>query len=119
MPRTAREIQLASRPHGEPTPENFRLTEVEVADPGPGQVLVRNTFISVDPYMRGRMNDVKSYVPPFRLDAAMDGGAVGEVVAAGEDAPAPGTTVLHQAGWRSHALLPAAEVRPVDTTAVP
>jgi NADPH-dependent curcumin reductase CurA len=116
---TSREIHLASRPAGWPTPENFRTVETELPDPGPGEVLVRNTFISVDPYMRGRMNDVKSYVPPFRLDAAMDGGAVGEVVASGGDAPAPGTTVLHQAGWRSHALLPATEVRPVDTSVVP
>jgi NADPH-dependent curcumin reductase CurA len=119
MTTTAREIHLASRPQGWPTPENFRTVDTELGDPGPGEVLVRNTFVSVDPYMRGRMNDVKSYVPPFALDAVMDGGAVGEVVASGSDDIAVGTTVLHQAGWRSHALLPAREVRPVDTTQVP
>jgi len=59
--------------------------------------------MSVDPYMRGRMNDVKSYVPPFRLDAPLDGGAVGEVVASGDDSLRPGDTVLHQLGWREHA----------------
>ena len=71
MPTTAREIHLASRPNGWPTPDNFRTVDVELPDPEPGQVLVRNTFMSVDPYMRGRMNDVKSYVPPFALDAPL------------------------------------------------
>ena len=85
MTTTTREIHLAARPSGWPTPEDFRLVEVELPDPAPGEVLVRNTFMSVDPYMRGRMNDVKSYVPPFRLDAPLDGGAVGEVVASGDE----------------------------------
>lgn len=115
----SREIHLASRPHGWPTQDNFRTVEVELPDPGPGEVLVRNTFMSVDPYMRGRMNDVKSYVPPFALDAALDGGAVGEVVASGSDDLAVGDTVLHQAGWRTHALLPARAVRRVDVSQVP
>ncbi|UUY01618.1 NADP-dependent oxidoreductase [Svornostia abyssi] len=105
MPHTSREIQLASRPVGEPTPENFRLIEVEVPDPGPGEVLVRNTFMSVDPYMRGRMNDVKSYVPPFALDEPMQGGAVGEVVASNDDELAVGDTVVHMSGWREYAVL--------------
>lgn len=116
---TALEIHLASRPQGWPTPENFRTVETALADPGPGEVLVRNTFMSVDPYMRGRMNDVKSYVPPFALDAAMDGGAVGEVIASGSDDLAVGDTVLHQAGWRTHAMLPAAAARRVDVSQVP
>lgn len=115
----SREIHLASRPHGWPTQDNFRTVEVELPDPGPGEVLVRNTFMSVDPYMRGRMNDVKSYVPPFALDVALDGGAVGEVVASGSDDLAVGDTVLHQAGWRTHALLPARAVRRVDVSQVP
>src|SRR6478609_5195756 len=119
MTTTAREIHLASRPQGWPTPENFRTVDTELPDPGPGEVLVRNTFMSVDPYMRGRMNDVKSYVPPFALDAAMDGGAVGEVIASGSADLAVGDTVLHQAGWRTHALLPAAAVRRIDVSQVP
>lgn len=119
MTTTAREVHLASRPHGWPTADDFRLVETELPDPGPGQVLVRNTFMSVDPYMRGRMNEGKSYVPAFALDAPMDGGAVGEVVASGSDDLAPGDTVLHQAGWRTHALLPAAGVRRVDVASVP
>jgi NADPH-dependent curcumin reductase CurA len=119
MTTTAREIHLASRPRGWPTPENFRTVETELADPAPGEVLVRNTFLSVDPYMRGRMNDVKSYVAPFELDAPLDGGAVGEVVASAADGLAVGDTVLHQAGWRTHALLPARDARRVDVSQVP
>src|SRR5919112_1560294 len=114
MPTTTREIHLASRPSGWPTPDDFRTVEVDLPDPGPGEVLVRNTVLSVDPYMRGRMNDVKSYVPPFRLDEPLDGGAVGEVVASGSDQVAAGDMVLHQAGWRTHALLPATAVRRID-----
>jgi NADPH-dependent curcumin reductase CurA len=119
MTTTTHEIHLAARPQGWPTPDDFRLVETELPDPGPGQVLVRNTFLSVDPYMRGRMNDVKSYVPPYRLDAPMDGGAVGEVVASNDESGAGGDTVLHQLGWRAHALLPAAAARRVDVGAVP
>ncbi|WP_435747974.1 NADP-dependent oxidoreductase [Nocardioides sp. SYSU DS0663] len=119
MTTTTREIHLASRPQGWPTPENFRTVTTELPDPGPGEVLVRNTVLSVDPYMRGRMNDTKSYVPPFALDAPLEGGAVGEVVASGDDSLSPGDTVLHQAGWREHALLPAAQVRKVDAGQVP
>ncbi len=105
MSHRSREIQLASRPVGEPTPENFHLAEVDVPDPGPGEILVRNTFMSVDPYMRGRMNDVKSYVPPFALDEPMQGGAVGEVVASNDDELAVGDTVVHMSGWREYAVL--------------
>lgn len=116
---TAREIHLASRPSGVPTAANFRTVETALPEPGPGEVLVANTYLSVDPYMRGRMNDVKSYVPPFELDRPMDGGAVGEVVASGDDSLRPGDTVLHQAGWRTHAVLPAGAARKVDVSGVP
>jgi hypothetical protein len=116
---TSREIHLVSRPAGSPTPDDFKAVDTELGDPGPGEVLVRNTFLSVDPYMRGRMNDAKSYVPPFALDAAMDGGAVGEVVASGSERFAVGDTVLHQAGWRTHALLSDREARTVDTSVLP
>ena len=116
---TTREIHLAARPTGWPTDDDFRTVEVELPDPAPGQVLVRNTFLSVDPYMRGRMNDVKSYVPPFQLGEPLDGGAVGEVVASADDSLQVGDTVLHQAGWREHALVPARQARRVDTDRVP
>ena len=101
-----REIRLARRPHGEPVDEDFELAARELGDPARGSVLVRNRYMSVDPYMRGRMNDRKSYVPPFELGKALQGGAVGEV----ED----GALVVHERGWREHALLPADEVRRVS-----
>jgi NADPH-dependent curcumin reductase CurA len=115
MTTTAREYHLAARPQGMPTPGDFRLVERELADPGPGEVLVRNDVLSVDPYMRGRMNDVKSYVPPFALDAPMDGGAVGTVLASGDPDVPVGASVLHMAGWRDHALIPAKAATVVDT----
>ena len=119
MTTKTRQIQLASRPQGWPSHDDFDLVSVELPDPGPGEVLVRNTVMSVDPYMRGRMNDVKSYVPPFQIGEPLDGGAVGEVVASGDDTVRVGDTVMHGLGWREHALLPAAQVRKVDASAVP
>ncbi len=104
MSTSAREIHLASRPSGWPTDETFRFVDTELPAPEAGQVLVRNTFMSVDPYMRGRMNDVKSFVPPYQLDQPLEGGAVGEVVESAADGVAPGDLVLHGLGWRSHAL---------------
>ena len=118
MPVTSREIHLVARPVGAPTPEDFRLVEATVPDPDPGEILVRNAWMSVDPYMRGRMNDVKSYVPPFRLDAPMDGAAVGEVVASAADGVPVGATVLHGLGWREYAVVPAAQAQVVDTEKV-
>ncbi|MGN9765053.1 NADP-dependent oxidoreductase [Micromonospora sp. SD12] len=114
-----REIHLASRPQGWPTADNFRLVETDVPTPGPGQIVVRNRYMSVDPYMRGRMNDVKSYVPPFALDAPLDGGAVGEVVAGEAGGLRPGDTVLHGLGWREYALLDAKAARKVDPDLAP
>ncbi len=116
---TSREIQLAARPQGWPTVDNFRLVEVELPAPGPGQALVRNLVMSVDPYMRGRMNDVKSYVPPYQLDAALDGGAVGEVVASQSPDLKPGDVVLHGFGWRDLVVADAAQFRVVDTAIAP
>ncbi|SCF01078.1 NADP-dependent oxidoreductase [Micromonospora chokoriensis] len=114
-----REIHLASRPEGWPTDDNFRLVETDVPTPGPGQIVVRNQYMSVDPYMRGRMNDVKSYVAPYALDAPLDGAAIGEVVASESADVAVGATVLHGLGWREYALLDATAARPVDPTVAP
>ena len=119
IPTTTRQIVLASRPQGAPTADNFRLETVELPQLADGQVLVRNVVMSVDPYMRGRMNDVKSYVAPFEIDAPLDGGAVGEVIASRSDDVAVGQHVLHGLGWREHAVLPAKAVRVVDTDAAP
>lgn len=119
VPGKGLEIRLASRPSGWPTQENFDLVEVEVPEPGAGQVLVRNQLMSVDPYMRGRMNDVKSYVPPFAVGAALEGAAVGEVVASNDSTVQVGDTVLHGFGWREYAVLPAKHVTKIDTSVAP
>ncbi|MEU4295990.1 NADP-dependent oxidoreductase [Kitasatospora aureofaciens] len=118
-PATAREWHLAARPQGWPVPTDFALVEAPVRTPGPGEILVRNTHLSVDPYMRGRMNDVKSYVPPFQLGQAMDGGAVGYVVASEAEGFAPGDAVLHGLGWREYATLDAKHAVKVDPEAAP
>ena len=101
---TSREIHLAARPRGVPRPSDFALVEVDVPEPAEGEVLIRNAFVSVDPYMRGRMNDVRSYLPPFQLGEVLSGGAVGQVVASRSDRFAEGTWVVHNLGWRELAL---------------
>jgi len=118
-PRTGREIHLASRPVGLPKAENFALVTVDVPEPADGQIVIRNTVMSVDPYMRGRMNDVKSYAPPFALGEVMTGGAVGEVVASNSPDVAVGDTVLHDGGWREYAVRAANTVQKVDVSKVP
>ena len=100
----SREIRLAARPHGVPQPTDFDLVDVDVPDPDDGQVLIRNAYVSVDPYMRGRMNDTKSYVPPFALGEALTGGAVGQVVASRNGRVEEGSWVVHNLGWRELAL---------------
>ncbi|MFD8078151.1 NADP-dependent oxidoreductase [Streptomyces sp. NPDC059718] len=118
MPKS-REWHLVARPHGWPKPEDFALRETEVPEPGPGEILVRNLFVSVDPYMRGRMNDAKSYAEPYRLDKPMHGGAVGRVVASGAEGFAPGDHVLHFLGWREYALVNAETAVKVDPDLAP
>jgi NADPH-dependent curcumin reductase CurA len=112
--RTNREIHLRSRPHGAPTTDDFELVEAPVPEPGDGQVLVRNEFLSVDPYMRGRMNDVKSYAPPFALGQVMDGGAVGQVVASRSAQISEGAHVVHRLGWREWAVGDADGFQPIE-----
>jgi NADPH-dependent curcumin reductase CurA len=114
LPATGREWHLAARPSGWPVPGDFALVEAPVQAPGAGQIVVRNEYLSVDPYMRGRMNDVKSYAPPFQLGKAMEGGAVGRVVASEADGFAVGDAVLHGLGWREYATLDAAHAVKVD-----
>jgi len=110
----SREIRLASRPTGRTVAENFALAEVAVGPLGDGQVLVRNLFMSVDPYMRGRMNDAPSYVPPFELGKPLDGGAVGEVVESRAPAFSPGDVVLSNYGWREYFAAPAGDLRALN-----
>ncbi|MCU1531032.1 MAG: NADP-dependent oxidoreductase [Arthrobacter sp.] len=119
LPTWTREIQLASRPDGRPVPENFRLAESRLPELQDGQVLVRNLYISVDPYMRGRMDDARSYVPPFALDAALDGGAVGEVIASRAEGRKVGDAVVHRLGWREYAVVDAAATTLARTDVAP
>lgn len=119
MTVTSQEWRLIARPIGEPKPTDFELATTTIGDPGPGQILVHNDWLSVDPYMRGRMNDVKSYMPPFGLNEAMTGSAVGTVIASQAEAVPVGTTVSHFAGWREYSLLDANYVQPIDTTIAP
>src|SRR6202012_1652513 len=101
-----RQIILASRPTGWPTAENFALTESGQLDLAEDQTRVRTLFMSVDPYMRGRMDDFKSYAPPFRLGEPLYGGAVGEVTEARSPRVSPVHLFLHVRGRRDEAVLP-------------
>jgi hypothetical protein len=113
-PIISHEIRLASRPSGRPGAENFALAQARLESPDEGQVLVRNLFMSVDPYMRGRMSDRASYVAPFELDRPLSGGAVGEVVESRVPALKAGDAVLSNYGWREYFVAPASDVRPVS-----
>jgi hypothetical protein len=119
MSITSREVRLKSRPQGLPTAANFEIASVELPAPGPGEVQVRNSWMTVDPYMRGRMNDVKSYAPPFQLGEAMQGGAVGEVVASSDPAFKAGDAVQSFFGWREAFNAPAGAVQKLDTHGLP
>lgn len=112
-------IALASRPRGTPTPDNFSLETATLPDPGPGQVAVRTIWLSLDPYMRGRMDDAKSYADPVPIGGTMEGGTVGEVIASQADGFAPGDIVVGRGGWASHAILGAGELRKVDPSVAP
>ena len=113
----ATEIRLAARPKGWPTLSDFDIVETELPEPGDGQVLVRNVVCSVDPYMRGRMSAAKSYAEPYAVGEAMTGGAVGEVVRSAADSLQPGDFVVHDRGWRSHAVVNARHALRIDPDA--
>jgi hypothetical protein len=115
----SREIRLVSRPQGMPAPENFELATVDVPDPGAGEVQVRNTWMSVDPYMRGRMNEGRSYAAPFALGEAMQGGAMGVVTASNAEGFAEGDIVRSFAGWREAFTAPAAALQKLDLRGLP
>ena len=119
MPITAREVRLKSRPSGMPDASNFEVATVQIPDPGPGEVLVRNSWMSVDPYMRGRMYDRPSYVPPFALGEALQGGAIGTVVKSNDPNFAPGDLVESMNGWREAYVSGAAGLNKLPQTGVP
>jgi NADPH-dependent curcumin reductase CurA len=110
----SREIRFASRPVGMPTASNFEVHETELGPLPEGQVLVKNLFMSVDPYMRGRMNPGKSYVPPFEIGKALDGSAVGEVIESRAEGFQTGDKVASFFGWREYFQSPPRALLPVD-----
>ncbi len=117
--RTSREIRLASRPAGRPDAGNFVVVEKALDEPRPGEVLVENLFMSVDPYMRGRMTDRPSYVPPFVIGQPLDGAAVGRVLLSRSDSFAAGDIVTHGFGWRERVVAPARALTKIDPVAAP
>jgi NADPH-dependent curcumin reductase CurA len=114
-----REVVLTARPEGEPRASDFAVRDGAMPVPGDGELLVRNVFVSVDPYMRSRMSGIRTYVPPYELDAPVDGGAVGRVVESRDDRYAPGDWVLSQLGWREHGIVNAERVRKLDRAVAP
>lgn len=118
-PSTTREWHLASRPTGTPSADDFDLVEVDLPELADGQLLVENLVMSVDPYMRGRMRAAKSYAAPWEVGRAMRGGTVGRVVASRSHDVAEGTHVVHDLGWRAHAVADAGAVRRVDAGTLP
>ncbi|MBA84325.1 NADP-dependent oxidoreductase [Thalassobius sp. S69A] len=114
MTDTMHRVVLARRPKGEPVHADFRFEEVSMPVPGDGEVLVRVTHMSLDPYMRGRMDDAKSYAVPVELNATMEGGAVGEVIASNHPKFTPGDTVFGMFGWASHGCLPGNQLNKID-----
>ena len=113
------QIRLASRPHGKPAPEHFTITQKPMPSPGEGQVLIRTKYLSLDPYMRGRMNDSKSYAAPQPLNEVMIGGTVGEVVESKNPKFAVGDKVVAMFGWQEYGTSNGAGVQKVDDTHVP
>ena len=119
MTERNRKILLASRPQGAPTEQNFRIVDAPLPEPAAGEVLVKNEWLSLDPYMRGRMSDAKSYVPPAQLDEVMVGQTVGEVIDSRDASIDVGDKVLTQLGWQSHGIAKAGDVTKVDARRMP
>ena len=120
IPLTTRIVTLASRPHGRPTPANFALEEQPVGELGPGQLLVRNAYMSVDPAMRGRMEPTeKHYTTNFSVGGPLDGSAIGRVIQSRADQFAAGDVVRHRLGWRDHAVVDAGAATVVDPGLAP
>jgi len=115
----SREIRLASRPTGSPTAANFTLAQTQLESLPDQQVLVHNLFMSVDPYMRGRMNEGKSYVPPFEIGKPLEGGAIGEVIESRAKEFKPGDVVTSNFGWREYFMAPAKALQSVNHAVQP
>jgi NADPH-dependent curcumin reductase CurA len=119
MPAMNRQVLLASRPHGAVTEDNFRIVDAPMPEPGEGEVLVANEWLSLDPYMRGRMNEAKSYVPPARIGDVMVGQTAGIVVASRDPAFKPGDKVLAPLGWQLYGVAEARDLTAIDVERAP
>ena len=119
MSQSAKRVVLASRPVGEPKASDFRVEDHAIPVPGEGQVLLRTIWLSLDPYMRGRMSDGPSYAAPVPIGGVMEGGTVCEVTASNNPAFAKGDIVLARVGWQSHALSDGRDLRKVDPSLGP
>jgi NADPH-dependent curcumin reductase CurA len=115
----SRQVLLAARPAGAPKPADFRLVEVELPEPGPGEILVRNIYMSVDPYMRGRMNEKQTYAQPWQVGQPADGRAVGEVMTSQNPRFPVGAIVVSNLGWREHFVSSGEGVLPIDRGLAP
>jgi NADPH-dependent curcumin reductase CurA len=115
----SREIVLAAHPQGEPQESDFEVREAAVAEPADGEVLVRNVFVSVDPYMRGRMTGIKTYVAPFEVGGSIDGGAVGRVLESRHDRYEAGDWVSSMLGWREQGVEAGDRLRKLDPAVAP
>lgn len=113
------QILLASRPTGMPTPENFRIVQTPVPEPADGQLLLEILYLSLDPYMRGRMDDAKSYARPVEIGAVMEGGTVARVIRSRHSEYAPGDIVLSHSGWQRYALSDGENLRKLDPALAP
>jgi NADPH-dependent curcumin reductase CurA len=119
MIEKAQRIVLASRPVGEPTFDNFRLEELPIPQPGPGQMLLHTRWLSLDPYMRGRMSDAPSYAKPVGIGDVMEGGTVSDVVTSNVSGFAKGDIAVGRTGWQTHALSDGSGLQKVDPTRAP
>ncbi|MGH3360296.1 MAG: NADP-dependent oxidoreductase, partial [Nocardioidaceae bacterium] len=117
--QTNRRVLLASRPVGEPTPDDFRIVSEPVPGPADDEVLLRTVYLSLDPYMRGRMSAATSYAPPVEVGDVMVGGTVGRVVESRASGLDVGDLVLSYSGWQTHSVEPARAVRKLDPSAAP
>ncbi|MCY8522085.1 NADP-dependent oxidoreductase [Bacillus atrophaeus] len=119
MPESQQQIQLARRPQGVPKHEDFRFETISVPEPKQGEVLVKTLYVSVDPYMRGRMQNTKSYVEPFALDEALSGGVIAEVVSDGEGQFKKGDIVIGNLNWQEYSAASESALRKIDTSIAP
>ncbi|MDH5162145.1 NADP-dependent oxidoreductase [Heyndrickxia oleronia] len=119
MSQMQKQIKLASRPVGTPSMEDFAFIEAPIGAPTAGEVLVRTVYISVDPYLRGRMQDVKSYIPPFQLNEVITSGVIGQVVESKSEHFSKGDVIIGNLGWQEYSIANEREIRKIDPTLAP